>query len=134
MFFLLIRTRVYFVVACRYIKETRRHFTSQEGMFRSSARYYDDPLQPPYFHWLSSQVWTFIVVALLNAASASAFVAVDGLAGSRNVGEVVIPGAILVVLQLALMTGYLSSLEGKTSRQAVFESAPGGPRGAREDG
>jgi len=127
--FLMIRTRIYFVVACRYINEQRAFFTGLPGRWKSTAEYYADPTLPHYFNWQSSQIWSMLVVSALNAAALGAAAGIGLQPHPRLVGYVASTMVVVLILEGALISGYLSSLEGKTLGAAVFRSAPGGPRG-----
>ena len=66
--FLMIRTRVYFVIVTRYINAQRAFFLSRdESGFVDPTGYYSDSSKPDYLNWTSTQTVATLLVALFNA-------------------------------------------------------------------
>ncbi|MCD4813336.1 hypothetical protein K8S19_06545 [bacterium] len=65
---ILIRNRIYFVKAARYINMQRVFFMKIKPLgFENAVPMYDQPDRPRHFNWISSQSWMIYMVAFLNA-------------------------------------------------------------------
>lgn len=113
-YFLIIRTRVYFVLVTRYINEHRKFFLAARPLgFYNATQLYTDPSLPPFVSIGSTQTWAAILVAGLNALLlASAWWL---LGGSPTVA-----GTLTFLLQAGLGMWYLMRREGKSAEGAVY--------------
>lgn len=118
--FLLVRNRVYFVVVTRYINEHRKFFLSlKPAGFENRSGFFADETEPPYFSWRSTQTWATYVVAVLNAAVASALTFV--LFTRQPTFVFVLVFAVILIAQVELVRRYLRSRERtKGASAAVF--------------
>ncbi len=115
---LAIRTRVYYVVVCRYINEHRKLFLEAKPLgFENISGMYVNPAMPPYFNWRSWQSWLCYLIASLNALMPAllVFYFSDG-----DWSWTVTIGIVTALLQSGIGIAYLKFREGKGGSQAVF--------------
>jgi hypothetical protein len=117
MYVTLLRMRVYFVIAARYINSVRALYLSQRPLgFDKMAQIYVSDSVPPYYSWASVQTWSTCVVAILNAASIGG--AVYFARGTFYVSGVVT--VLMFVVQALVGVIYLRSREGRSAEHAAF--------------
>ena len=118
---LAIRTRVYYVVVCRYINEHRKLFLEAKPLgFENSSGMYVNPTAPAYFNWRSWQSGLYCIIAFLNALLPAllVFYYLDGNAWRWS--WAVTLWIIIALLQIRIGIAYLKSREGKGGSQVVF--------------
>ena len=118
---LAIRTRVYYVVVCRYINEHRELFLKSKPLgFENSSGMYVNPTAPAYFNWRSWQSGLYCIIALLNALLPALLVLyyLDGNAWRWS--WAVTLWIIIALLQIGIGIAYLKSREDKGGSQAVL--------------
>lgn len=117
---LTLRNRVYFTIVARYLNEHRHHFLSQKPLgFNNSTGMYTDPRRPPFYDPLSTQMWLFYLLALLNGVLLAALVYI--IAGEATPAFHWAPVLALsaACAQIVLGVIYLHSREGRPAMDAV---------------
>ena len=118
---LAIRTRVYYVVVCRYINEQRKLFLESKPLgFENVSGMYMNLAMPPYFNWWSWQSILFYTISFLNALLAAllAFYSLDECSCRWALTFAI--WIIIALLQIGTSIAYLKSREGKGGSKAVF--------------
>ena len=115
---LAIRTRIYYVVVCRYINEHRELFLKSKPLgFENISGMYVNPTAPAYFNWRSWQSWLYYIIAFLNALLPALLVLYFS---AGDWALTVIIGIITALAQIGVGIAYLKSREGKGGSKAVF--------------
>ena len=111
---LVVCSRAYYVLVCRYINEHRKLFLEFKPLgFENISGMYVNPAIPSYFNWLSWQSCLCYAIALLNALLAAplVFYVLDGVSCRWEL--TVMFGIIIILIQIVLSIAYLKSREGK---------------------
>lgn len=121
MFALIVRNRVYYVHAARYVNEQRRHFLRYQPFgFSNTSGMYDDPTKPPFVDLPSAHTFMAGAVAFMNSVMVGVAVyLVSGRYDAWGIAGAVIAALLIFVVQVGLSILYLSSREGKPAAESV---------------
>lgn len=123
LYWCVVRNRVYFVHAARYINEQRRHFLRYKPLgFTNESRMYTDPAQPPFADFWSSQAIIATSIALLNSILIGMLAYIYFVDSNPPLTPYAVAGDIITafLVQVLASARYLKSRENKSASTSVF--------------
>lgn len=123
--FMIVRSRLYYVLATRYVNEHRHFFLSRVPLgFPNASGFYTDFSRPQAYDPLSTQLVSVYVIALTGSTSLAVAVGVFASFMQASQQITVVAAGVALLLSAALIIvcsiAYLKRKSGKTANEAVF--------------